>query len=83
MAKQLELQVRKFADMIHGKIILSDFWFSEIVPVSVWHRKMPESSKRLKYVCLERLFSNNKSDPKRDKLIKQHAIYKKKSNTEV
>ena len=76
MAKQMELQVMKIADRIHGKITFSDFWFSEIVPVNVWQRKMPENSKRLKYVCLERLFSNNKSDPKRDNLIKQHTISK-------
>ena len=81
----MELQVRKFADVIHGKITLSDFWFSEIVPVNVWQRKMHESSKRLKNVCLERLFSNNKSDPKRDNLTKLNSIQflKKKSNTEV
>ena len=54
MAKQMKLQVIKYADRIHGKITLSDFRFSEIVPVNVWQSKMPENSKRLKYVCLER-----------------------------
>ena len=69
MAKQMELQVMKFADRIHDKITLSifkRFLFTEIVPVNVWQGKMPQNSKRLKYVCLEQLFSNNKSDPKRD-----------------
>ena len=79
MTKQIELQVMKFADRIHGKITFSNFRFSEIVPVNVRQRKMPENSKRLKYVCLERLFSNNKFDPKRDNLIKQHIISKKKN----
>ena len=78
MAKQMELQVMKFADRIHDKITLSDFRFSEVVPVNVWQRKMPENSKRLKYVCLKRLFFNNNSDPKSDNLIKQHTISKKK-----
>ena len=78
----MELQIKKFADRIHGKITLSDFWSSEIVPVNVWQRKMPENSKRLKYVCLERLFSNNKSHPKSDNLIKQHTISKKKDQTQ-
>ena len=35
MAKQLELQVMRFADRIHGKIAFNDFWFSEFVPVNV------------------------------------------------
>ena len=49
MSKEMELQVMKFADGIHGKITFSDFRFSEIVPVNVWPTKMSENSKRLKY----------------------------------
>ena len=48
MANQVELQAKKFADRIQGKITFSDFWFSEIEPVNVWQRKMLENSKRLK-----------------------------------